>query len=214
MIDQARLATLIHAKILHDLATPIGIVGNSIEMLDDKSLGVNPKQAFDILRSSAATAAARVKFNREAYATREETDRFGSIDEARGWLTAFVDSPKIQLVWASGPSSAPVPVVKLLLNLCSLGLEILQRTGILSVEISDLDGAYHIIVTAKAPQVQIKQLVMDALAGRDMPHDLQGRDAQPFYVRNLADRIGCELTAREEVESVCFIAKTRQMAMN
>lgn len=214
MIDQARLATLIHAKILHDLATPIGIVGNSIEMLDDKSLGVNPKQAFDILRSSAATADARVKYNRAAYATREETESFGSVDEARGLLTAFIDSPKIQLVWAPGPGTAPVRVVKLLLNLCSLGLETLQRSGTLSVEISHDDGAYHIIVTAQGPRVQIKQLVMDALAGRDMPLDLQGRDAQAFYVRSLADRIGCELMAREEAESVRYIAKTRQMAMS
>lgn len=207
MIDTDRLSTLICAKILHDLASPIGTINNVLELMDDKSSGTPAKVAFDLLKSSSHNAMTRVHLNRFAYAMREDSRSPESLENARGFIAAALENTRMELRWNAGADHAPGLFVKFMTNLVLLGLECAPRGGKVSVNLNDRGSGTEAVVEVEGPHIAFQAHVTGALAGKEMPADLAARDVQAWFVRRLADKLGAELSAREEEGRIRLAAR-------
>ncbi len=74
--DSAHLATLIGSRICHDLISPIGAIGNGLELLAlGGSTGLGPE--YELINDSCNNATARIRFFRVAFGTSSDTQRLG-----------------------------------------------------------------------------------------------------------------------------------------
>lgn len=60
-----RIASLVASRLCHDLTSPVGAIGNGLELLSMEAGSTSPEMA--LLRQSAAMADARLRFIRIAY---------------------------------------------------------------------------------------------------------------------------------------------------
>ena len=62
------LAALLCSRVCHDVISPVGAIANGLELYDDPEMDEETKQtALEMVRSSAKTASAKLKFCRIAF---------------------------------------------------------------------------------------------------------------------------------------------------
>lgn len=125
----ADLAALVASRLCHDLISPIGAIGNGIELL---SLDLQPKSGeFVLLADSAAAANAKLRFFRLAFghALREQKT---SRAEIQPLLAEVYRSSRITLDWNS-PTELPRPEAKLAFLMLLCGEHALPTGGTLAV---------------------------------------------------------------------------------
>ena len=62
------LAALLCSRVCHDVISPVGAIANGLELIDDPEMDAETKEtALDMVRCSAKTAAAKLKFCRIAF---------------------------------------------------------------------------------------------------------------------------------------------------
>ena len=62
------LAALLCSRVCHDIISPVGAIANGLELMDDPDTDAAMKAtALDMVRSSAKTATAKLKFCRIAF---------------------------------------------------------------------------------------------------------------------------------------------------
>ncbi len=67
-ISDLDLAALLCSRVCHDVISPVGAIANGLELMDDPETDAAMKAtALDMVRSSAKTATAKLKFCRIAY---------------------------------------------------------------------------------------------------------------------------------------------------
>src|SRR5262249_24543432 len=130
---ELRIMELLASRICPDLISPIGAVGNGLELLEE----ADDEMSADALKLSVSCvrrASALLESFRSAYGT-------GGSDSGLRWETAkqvaqgLVDGAKTTVVWGATPAGLNVPtaVPKLALNLVLLGTEMLPRGGEIKV---------------------------------------------------------------------------------
>ena len=87
---------LVVARICHDLISPIGAIGNGIELLG--LTGVAPGPEMQLISDSAAGAQARVQMFRIAFGRSESGQQIGA-DEVRGVLRGAEAGGKLRHDW-------------------------------------------------------------------------------------------------------------------
>lgn len=116
MIDRHNLTALIGSRICHDLISPIGAIGNGVELLMMESGAQGPEMS--LIAESVANATARIRFFRVAFGAAQAGQRIGRA-EVQDILTEITRGGRMQVGWTSG-SDANRAAVKLafLLLLC------------------------------------------------------------------------------------------------
>jgi histidine phosphotransferase ChpT len=116
MIDRHDLTALIGSRICHDLISPIGAIGNGVELLMMESGAQGPEMS--LIAESVANATARIRFFRVAFGAAQAGQRIGRA-EVQDILTEITRGGRMQIGWTSG-SDANRAAVKLafLLLLC------------------------------------------------------------------------------------------------
>jgi histidine phosphotransferase ChpT len=116
MIDRHDLTALIGSRICHDLISPIGAIGNGVELLMMASSAHGPEIA--LIAESVANATARIRLFRVAFGAANAGQRIGRA-EVQEILTEITRGGRMQIGWTSG-SDADRAAVKLafLLLLC------------------------------------------------------------------------------------------------
>lgn len=112
---QPDLAALVSARLCHDLISPIGAIGNGLELLrmtegGGGAGGEGPELA--LISDSLATALARLRFYRIAFGPADEKGR-QSLDEARR-ITDAMYAGRFGVTWADGESATmPRPAARI-----------------------------------------------------------------------------------------------------
>ena len=124
-----RVLELLASRVCHDLISPIGAVGNGLELMED----ADDEMSDDALKLSVncvRRASALLEFFRMAYGT-AGSDAGLRWENAKQLAEGLVDGPKTTLVWGAAPAGLNVPAMapKLALNLVLLGTEMLPRGG-------------------------------------------------------------------------------------
>ncbi len=193
------LAALLCSRVCHDVISPVGAIANGLELFDDPEMDEETKQtALEMVRSSAKTASAKLKFCRIAFGAAGSAGASIDMGEAGETAAAFVGSEKVTLDWQAPRENRPKQQVKLLLNMLLMAIAGVPRGGVITVR---ADGE---ILTAKArgERAKVPEAIAQVLEGTADLNLLDARLVQPYYAKLLAQSAGLGLSMAMDGDDV------------
>jgi histidine phosphotransferase ChpT len=196
------LAALLCSRVCHDVISPVGAIANGLELIDDPETDAEMRvTALDMVRSSARTATAKLKFCRIAFGASGSAGAHIDMSEAGEVARGFVGDEKVKLDWQAPRENRPKQEVKLLLNMLLLALEGIPRGGVVTVTAE----ARNFKVTAKGERAKIKDAMATALDGSADLATLDARLVQPYYARILAEAAGLGLSMKMDGDDTVLV---------
>jgi histidine phosphotransferase ChpT len=203
-ISDLDLAALLCSRVCHDVISPVGAIANGLELFDDPEMDAQTKEtALDMIRASARTASAKLKFCRIAFGAAGSAGAYIDMGEAGETAKGFVDGEKVKLDWQVPRENKPKQEVKLLLNMLLLGLAGIPRGG--TVTVSAAGGDFS--VRAQGERAKVPEAMAEIIAGKADLASLDARLVQPYYTRLLALSAGRRLAMTLDGEDVLVAAK-------
>jgi histidine phosphotransferase ChpT len=190
VLSDLDLAALLCSRVCHDVISPVGAIANGLEMLDDPNLEDDMRKiANDMVRSSAKTATAKLKFCRIAYGAAGSAGSVIDLGEAGEAARAFVGEEKVKLDWQLPRENRPKQEVKLVLNMLLLAIAGIPRGGTVTVS---PDGR-GFLLRAVGERAKVPEAIGSVLSGAADPATLDARLVQPYYATRLATAAGMQL---------------------
>ncbi len=116
MNSRVDLCALIGSRICHDLISPLGAIGNGVELLGLTGIAQSPEMA--LIAESVANASARIRFFRVAFGATGEGQGMSRADIA-GTLGAVARGGRLSYVWEPAGEQPRAEVrIAFLLLLC------------------------------------------------------------------------------------------------
>ena len=194
MTSSTELAALLCSRLCHDLLSPVGAIGNGLELLADESDPAMRANCMDLLEQSARTSLVKLQFYRYAYGSPAALGESVPVEEPRALLEALVaDQGGIELEWALETATLDRTAMKVLLNFAAIGTSALVRGGTLIVGVETSEGASEIVVRASGPRIAFDEAIGAMLAGEGNPDTLTSHTAPAFLVRALVEEAGGEV---------------------
>lgn len=155
MTDRPDLAALIASRICHDLISPIGAIGNGVELLAMDAGTQRPEIA--LIAESVANANARIRFFRISFGA-ASTDQRIARAEVMSILTDLTRGGRISYAWTSAAdlSRREVRLAFLLLQCLETALAYGGK-----VTVTREDTSWTIL--AEAPRLRVDPALWDAL---------------------------------------------------
>lgn len=163
-MERPDIAGLVGARICHDLISPIGAIGNGVELLG--LTGSAPGPEMQLIADSAAGAQARVQLFRVAFG-RSETGQDVGADTARGILRGAEEGTKIRHDWRIDRPAPRGEVRCAFLAILCLHTA-LPRGG--SITVGRTDDTWRI--AGAGPVVQLDPDLAALLGGTEPPRTL------------------------------------------
>ena len=193
------LAALLCSRVCHDVISPVGAITNGLELYDDPEMDAETKAtAMDMIRSSARTAGAKLKFCRIAFGAAGSAGSLIDLSEAGEVAKAFVGDQKVKLDWQAPRENRPKQQVKLLLNMLLLAISGIPRGGTVTVSVE----GDRFLVRAVGERAKISEPLSEVLEGRADLASLDARLVQPYYARALASSANLALAMRMDGDDV------------
>ena len=206
-ISDLDLAALLCSRVCHDVISPVGAIANGLELFDDPEMDAETKAtALEMIRSSARTAGAKLKFCRIAFGAAGSAGALIDLSEAGEVAKGFVGEEKVRLDWQAPRENRPKQQVKLLLNMLLLAMSGIPRGGLVTVAAA---GDY-LSVRASGERAKISEPMAEVLVGTADLTLLDARLVQPYYAMQLARSAGLELSMAMEGDDVLVQAKALQ----
>ncbi len=203
------LSALLCSRVCHDVISPVGAIANGLELIDDPESDAELKAtALDMVRSSAKTATAKLKFCRIAFGASGSAGAHIDLNEAGDVARGFVGNEKVKLDWQAPSETRPKQDVKLLLNMLLLALEGIPRGGVVTVS---AEGQVFKVV-AKGERAKIKEAFSNVLDGLTDLTTLDARLGQPYYARVLAESAGLDLSMKLEGDDTVLVSAVPRAA--
>ena len=185
------LAALLCSRICHDIISPVGAIANGLELFDDPEMDEDTKAtALDMVRSSAKTASAKLKFCRIAFGAAGSAGASIDLNEAGTIDRDFVGDEKVRLDWQAPRENRPKQQVKLVLNMLLIAMASIPRGGVVTVA-ADGQG---FAVRAEGDRAKLPEAIVQVLDGAADLTTLDARLVQPYYATLLAQSAGMTLT--------------------
>lgn len=210
-IDDVTLVSMLSSRICHDLAGPIGALGNGVEFLGGRVDDATRDHANRVIADSTRQAAARLAFYRAAFGVGGSMGDQVRLSELRDMSAALLDGGRVQLDWEPGDDVLPRHSMRLLLNLVLLGVEALPRGGVLRVGLAAPEGSAErmMLVVAEGPMLKltprIQSLLLEGGLGGD-PKPMEPKESPALLTHRLATALGSRLNCAEEPGHVILAA--------
>jgi histidine phosphotransferase ChpT len=198
-----RVLELLASRVCHDLISPIGAVGNGLELLEDADDDMSD-DALKLSLNCVRRASALLEFFRMAYGT-AGSDAGLRWEAAKQLAEGLLDGPKTTLIWGPAPAGLNVPAAapKLALNLVLLGTEMLPRGGEIAVALQAAGSRLIVSVVASGRDARLPEEVGAAMAApADPPPPLTARTVHGFFTARLAEAAGGRLEAVAQAPGV------------
>ena len=200
MTSSVDLAAQLCSRLCHDLLSPVGALGNGLELLSDEQDPQMRQRCLDLLDQSARTSADKLKFFRLAFGAGGDLGDLVPVEEARGLVERLAGAGgRIAVSWALADVNLPRPALKVLLNLAAIGIDALPRGGTLDIGAERHGGACEIVVRAAGARIAFDSSVARALDAGLEDQELTSRNAPAQMVRLFAEELGggvqCALSA-------------------
>lgn len=206
-ISAMDLGALMCSRVCHDIISPVGAISNGLELLDEGSDEEANAIAMDLIRSSAATASARLQYARIAFGAagseRADIDTGDAENVARNY---FDNEKKIDLEWRGDRALLPKNKVKLLLNMLLVAAQAIPRGGVVSASLDNVATQVSFSVRASGRMARVPPVFLNMMNGQ-YDEQLDAHAIQPLYTFKLAEATGMELNATLSGEDVVFSAK-------
>ncbi|WP_151719183.1 histidine phosphotransferase family protein [Gemmobacter serpentinus] len=187
MSDRLDLNALIGSRICHDLISPIGAIGNGVELLQMDGAARSPEMT--LIAESVAQANARIRLFRIAFGSASSGQRIGR-PEVVSILTGLTRGGRLELVWNS-PQDLARTEVKLALLLLMCLETALSHGGKIVIERSDTRWT----LTATAPRMRVDPALWEVLSNPAAPHDITPAQVHFALLREELARQGRKLVA-------------------
>jgi histidine phosphotransferase ChpT len=185
------LAALLCSRVCHDVISPVGAIANGLELIDDPEMDEETKAtALDMVRSSAKTAAAKLKFCRIAFGAAGSAGALIDMGEAGEIAKAFVGDEKVKLEWNAPRENRPKQQVKLVLNMMLMAMAGIPRGGLVTVTVE----GDTFTARAAGDRAKVPEQISGVLAGTTELTALDARLVQPYYAKLLARSAGLSLS--------------------
>ena len=185
------LAALLCSRVCHDVISPVGAIANGLELIDDPEMDAETKEtAMDMVRSSARTAAAKLKFCRIAFGAAGSAGALIDMGEAGEIAKAFVGDEKVKLEWNAPRENRPKQQVKLVLNMMLMAMAGIPRGGLVTVTVE----GDTFTARAAGDRAKVPEQIAGVLAGTVELTALDARLVQPYYAKQLSRSAGLTLT--------------------
>ena len=205
-MEASALASLVCARLCHDLVGPVSAIGAALDVLEDDDAEDMREDAMDLLRESANGAWARLEFTRLAFGSGGSAPGRMEAGELKRVSDAMFLKAKADIIWTGGGESLEKASARVLLNLILLAIEALPRGGEVTIQIAP-DGS-DINVVCEGPRARLAPAVAAALEGAPPEGGFDARTIQPYFAGLLARQadgwIGAKL-AEGRVELVSRI---------
>jgi histidine phosphotransferase ChpT len=162
MAEKPDLAALLGSRICHDLISPIGAIGNGVELLMMGGSAQGPEMA--LIADSVANATARIRFFRVAFGIASADQRMARAEIA-SIMADMTRGGRVTIDWA-GPTDVARREAKLLFLLVMCMESALPFGGRIAISHDD-----RWVMTATSPKLKIDTALWDVLLH---PADAQG----------------------------------------
>lgn len=203
-MDDLKLAALMCSKICHDLISPVGALANGLEVLAEDDDPEMRQHAMTLLETSAAQAAAKLKFARLAYGSSGSKGTEIDLREAEVAVRELLGGGKINIQWDAPAAPFNKDVVKVLVNLAHTACDTIPRGGDLKVTVASGNTGGSVSLTATGPRAKLADETRAGLDGGVASDDLDVRTVVPWICGVLAREFGQGIDVSVEKETVKF----------
>ena len=193
------LAALLCSRVCHDVISPVGAIANGLELIDDPGMDEETKEtALAMVRSSAKTASAKLKFCRIAFGAAGSAGATIDMGEAGEIAKAFVGEEKVRLDWLAPRENRPKQQVKLVLNMLLMALAGIPRGGVVTVS----SEGETFTARGHGDRAKVPEAISGVVDGTADLATLDARLVQPYYAKQLAQSAGLTLTMAMDNDDV------------
>ena len=157
MLDPIHLAALVGSRMSHDLISPIGAIGNGVELMMMDAAGTSSAE-MALIMESAGHANARIRYFRVAFGLCAPDQRIGRAEGA-GILQDGAAGARLKVLWDSPQDLARRDVKMAFLALMCLETALIQG-GEVAIAMDDAGWS----LTAHAPRIKLDPSVWGGLA--------------------------------------------------
>ena len=197
MTETLDIAALVGSRICHDLISPIGAIGNGVELISIDGTTAGPEMM--LISESVAHANARIRFFRIAFGASSTDQRIGKVEVA-AVLSDISHGSRVHIDWDS-PNDLARRDVKLLFLLV-LCLEAAMPFGG-KVTISRSETRWHLAATS--PKLRVDPALWDRVQNPKAVVDIGPAQVQfalvPDEISRQHRRLSLEIGAAEIVIS-------------
>lgn len=202
--ERIELAAMVCSRVCHDVVNPVGAIINGLEVLDENSDQSLRDVALDLIRKSASQASAKLQFARLAFGAASAAGATIDLREAETVTKGIIDSNKVTIAWEAYFGAPKKDVVKLLLNLVTIGLGAIPRGGNLSVTVVEGESDPTITIRAEGRNAKLSEDVQ-AFLGSDGHPEVTAHNIQPFYTKLVAEAAGMAISVATPEEATVVI---------
>lgn len=155
------IAALIGSRICHDLISPIGAIGNGVELLEMSGTGQTGPE-LDLITDSVQNANARIRFFRVAYGAANPDSMIGR-QEVLSVLAATAQGGRLTYFWKIDNDQP-----RQLVRIAFLLLQCFETALPLGGEIQITQDGDDWTLTGTGPRLKIDQALWDSLIDPDI----------------------------------------------
>jgi histidine phosphotransferase ChpT len=187
---------LMASKICHDLISPVGAIGNGLELLEDDGGGDTAKEALQLSQNCVRRASALLELFRMSYGT-AGSDTGLAWDAAKSLAGGVLAGTKMTLNWPALPAGTALPpgANKLLLNLVVLAGDLLPRGGTIAVGVAPGPRGQVLRVTASGQDARISEDLAGVLKGTVAVAALSAKTVHGYFSQRLAESMSSRIDA-------------------
>jgi len=195
------LATLLSSRICHDLISPVSAVNNGLEILADEQDAEMRTMAMNLIRSSAASASAKLQFMRICFGQAGSMAESIPLDDAKELAHALTSGTPVTLDWRAGEVMLDKEAVKLLLNFILIGFEALPRGGTLHAG-ARKEGATSLMISAEGPKARMQETSAEILRNGAALADIDAKQSSLFLTHEIAKSLNATVHVLVEDERI------------
>ncbi len=204
MDDDLDLATMLCSRLCHDLISPVGAIGNGLELLDAPSAA--EAEVRTLLVESARSAQAALGFFRLAFGSSSASASTHAAQELGELAAAYFAGGRRRLDWPLVGDPLPRPASQLLLLLLLAGATATPIGGVMQVA-SPLASPLSLRVVASGRRAGLSNEAAGLLQGALPVGAASPRDAHLPLAARVALRLGAQLSIEAGEESVTIMAQ-------
>ena len=205
-LDALDLSALLCSRVCHDLISPVGAIGNGLEVLEDDNDPSMRDFALDLIRKSSRTASARVQFARIAFGAGGSAGATIDLADAEKLTRNLFAEEKPEIAWSAPQAFFPKNKVKLLLNLAMIASTAIPRGGLIDVAVTGDGDAAEFVIRAKGSHARIPPHAEALIAGTPESGSVDSHGILAYYAGLIARAAAMNVAFSIEGEEVTIRA--------
>jgi len=191
-MTNADIGALIASRICHDLISPVGAMGNGVELLRevDPDLG----EELALIGDSAAMASDRLQFYRLGFGAAGLLERY-PLARCRRIAEGFFARERVELAWIEGDGEVSRARARLICTLLMAAAAALPRGGRVTVEarMAGGDPGGDLLLVAKGTRLLFPERALTLLATGRADDPLGVREVHLFVAHDQAAALGARI---------------------